>query len=202
MSIQELTTWGNETVMMKRFGSLYSKLTTSSSELLGSFKGEIVVKKLGVSEDEGTRSMIRNVLLEFGGIGIDSYYFDDELDYLVETYNRKGHRMMVAIKDGEVIGSAGIKPMRCDAGQLIEEVCELQKVYVKTQYRDKGIGRRLIRRVFQEARSMGYTNCHVTTNPIFKQFESLLVQLGFEKSDLKVKKCGESAFDRHLIKEL
>ncbi len=203
MSIQEIVDQGRTKPTLRgRFSRMMDKISGNGAELLGSLKGQIAIRKMMEADEDETKNMIRNVLLEFGGISIDSYYFDDSLEYLYETFNTKGARVLVAVKNGEVIGSVAVRQLTCEGGNPIDGVCELNQFYVKSKHRGEGLGCRLLEKVLSEARQLGYHSCHVSTNVVFRGLDAILRHCGFEVSDLKVKKCGEQFSGNQFLKTL
>lgn len=203
MSIQELTNrTKRRSFLSEKLGSVYDKISGNSLEFFGNMKGKVIIRKMMPADEDNAKNMIRNALLEFGGIGVDSLYFDEDLEYLLETYSKKGSRVIVAVKNGEIIGTAAIKPLRCRGGEVINGVGQLSQFYMRTEFRGQGIGNSLLNRIVEEAGVLGYSQCHATASTVFRNLGDRLLNAGFKLSDMKVKACGESAFVKHFIKNI
>lgn len=75
------------------------------------------------------------------------------------TYQSQRTLYFVALLDGEVVGGAGIAPLS-GADPL---TCELQRMYLRTDSRGKGIGDALLERCVAAARQFLYVRCYLET---------------------------------------
>ena len=109
-------------------------------------------------------------------LGIDLSYesFDREMAEFPGAYARPGGRLLVAIEDGD---SAGVVALR----RLSNDVCEMKRLYVRPSFRGKGIGRKLARRVIEEAKGIGYSRIRLDTLSSLKEAISLYDSLGFKR---------------------
>lgn len=76
--------------------------------------------------------------------------FAEEHRTLPGMYALPKGRLLLARLQGEPAGTIALRP-------LGEHSCEAKRLYVRPRYRGKGIGRALLDRLVQEARSAGYT---------------------------------------------
>ena len=81
-------------------------------------------------------------------------------DYnLLDVYLHPRSSYFVATIDGLVLGGAGIFPL---AGAECR-TCELQRMYLRSEYRGQGIGQSLLSACVGFARSRGFERCYAET---------------------------------------
>ena len=98
--------------------------------------------------------------------------FDSELEELPGVYARPDGAILLALFGGEIAGCVAFRPIG-------EGICELKRLYVKPVYRSKGIGRRLVEEIIEEARMAGYTAMRLDTIPSMIAANALYGLLGF-----------------------
>lgn len=62
-----------------------------------------------------------------------------------------------------------------------EDVGEIKRMYVKPEFRKKGIGRSLLQAIIHEARQIGYSKIRLDTAPFAKEAQALYRSLGFQE---------------------
>jgi putative acetyltransferase len=123
--------------------------------------------------------IVRQVMTEFGAVGCGFSIEDEEVDDLFAAYRGDGRAFFVARRDGEVLGGAGIAPLEGGPG----DTCELRKMYLVAGVRGSGLGRRLLERCLDEARSLGYARCYLETLDGMDDARRLYERAGFEALD-------------------
>jgi putative acetyltransferase len=81
-------------------------------------------------------------------------------DYaLFDIYRHRRSAYFVAVMETQVIGGAGIFPL------LNEDwgTCELQRMYLRSQFRGRGIGQSLLDACLDAARTLGFERCYAET---------------------------------------
>ncbi|MCY3732065.1 MAG: GNAT family N-acetyltransferase [Rhodospirillaceae bacterium] len=78
---------------------------------------------------------------------------------LIENYQTENSVYFVALAAERVIGGAGISPLT----GVNEFICELQRMYLRPEFRGQGIGRDLLERCIGSANAFGYRGCYVET---------------------------------------
>ncbi len=101
-----------------------------------------------------------------------SQHLDDELRDLVKKYGLPSGRMYIAKLNGETAGCVSIT--RND-----EEYCEIKRLYVRPEYRGRGISRILMEKAIAEARDIGYRYMRLDTFPFMEQAIRIYLQRGF-----------------------
>ena len=103
--------------------------------------------------------VIRTVMPEFGASGPGFAIYDPEVEHLSVAYSAPRAAFFVLVRDGQVLGGAGIAPL---AGGD-PDVCELRKMYFLGEARGQGQGRRLLQHCIEAARRLGYRRCYLET---------------------------------------
>ena len=119
----------------------------------------IHIRTIGSADNPVLASIIRNTLLEFNAAKPGTVYYDPTTDHLYELFQQPDSVYMVAEKNEEIIGGAGIFP----TPELPPGTCELVKFYLTHEARGKGIGKMLLMKCETAARAMGYTHIYLET---------------------------------------
>jgi ribosomal protein S18 acetylase RimI-like enzyme len=101
--------------------------------------------------------------------------FDQELATLPGKYAPPSGRLLLAHVDGALAG--------CGALRALEDgVCEMKRLYIKPEFRGRGIGRKIAERLIEEARAIGYALMRLDTEPQrMPEANRLYRELGFYK---------------------
>jgi putative acetyltransferase len=128
-----------------------------------------------------TRAQIaqaRELFLEYAqslGFSLCFQNFDKELAALPGDYAPPRGRLLLAEYEGQLAGCVALHPLQ-------PEVCEMKRLYLRTQFRSKGLGRAIAERIIAEARQIGYTCMRLdTVEPFMKDAVALYRKLGFQE---------------------
>ena len=106
------------------------------------------------------------------GLPLDFQNFSTELETLPGEYVPPGGRLLLARIDGEVAGTAALRPLRGHA-------CEAKRLYIKPAYRGRGLARVLLEKIVEEARQCGYGELFGDTLPAMAAAMELYRRMGF-----------------------
>jgi GNAT superfamily N-acetyltransferase len=120
---------------------------------------------------EAVRAIFREYA-ESLGIDLSFQNFDAELADLPGKYAAPRGRVLLAWREGEVIGSVAMRP-------LDETVCEMKRLYVRPVGRGQQLGTRLAEYIVQVAREVGYTKVRLDTLPTMQAAQNVYASLGF-----------------------
>jgi GNAT superfamily N-acetyltransferase len=96
-----------------------------------------------------------------------------ELAELPGKYVPPDGRLLIAIQYAETAGCVALR--KIDRG-----ICEMKRMWIRPEFRGKGIGRALAETVIDEARKIGYTRMCLDTGKFMKEAPALYRSLGFK----------------------
>ena len=102
--------------------------------------------------------------------------FDEELRTLPGKYASPKGVLAVASLDGIAAGTVALRPLQMDA-------CELKRLYVRSQFRRRGVGRALMQWIIGRAKSLGYKTAHGDTLPVMTDAMQMYRDFGFRVMD-------------------
>ncbi len=117
---------------------------------------------------------------------------------LFETYQRQRTMYFVAVSGGEVVGGAGVAPL-AGADPL---TCELQRMYLRTDARKRGIGEALLQRCLAAARQFLYVRCYLETVAQMQGALAFYARHGFIELGAPLGRTGHEHNDRWMMRPL
>ncbi len=119
----------------------------------------------------------RELFLEYAqslGFSLCFQNFDKELAGLPGDYAPPKCRLLLAEGDGELAGCVALHALEPD-------VCEMKRLYLRPQFRGRGLGRVLAERIIAEARQIGYRRMRLdTVEPVMNDAVAMYRKLGFK----------------------
>lgn len=131
------------------------------------YEQEEIVRKLFL---EYTKMLIDNDKTFGEYLKLQSY--DRELNNLKEKYGLPFGRLYLAYIDNEVAGCIALK-------RIDKNNCEMKRLYVKEKYRGKKIASKLVDKIIEDAKLIGYKYMLLDTLPFLKSAINLYKQKGF-----------------------
>jgi putative acetyltransferase len=84
-------------------------------------------------------------------------------------------RLLLAEREGRLAGCVALH-------KLDVQLCEMKRLYLRPEFRGKGLGRILCERILSEARLIGYRQLRLdTVEPIMKDAVAMYRRLGFRE---------------------
>jgi GNAT superfamily N-acetyltransferase len=121
---------------------------------------------------------IRELFLEYANslnFSLCFQSFENELASLPGDYAPPHGRLLLAGYGSEIAGCVALH-------KLESEICEMKRLYVRPQFRGKGLGRVLAERVVDEARNVGYQRLRLdTVETVMRDAVALYRKLGFKE---------------------
>jgi ribosomal protein S18 acetylase RimI-like enzyme len=139
-----------------------------------------LVKRPSVVQAESSAQIAhaRELFLEYAqslGFSLCFQNFDQELAGLPGDYAPPEGRLLLAECEGELAGCVALH-------KLDGEICEMKRLYLRPQFRGKGLGRVLADKIINEARSIGYKRMRLdTVDPVMKDAVAMYRRLGFRE---------------------
>jgi putative acetyltransferase len=125
----------------------------------------------------------RELFLEYAqslGFSLCFQNFDKELAGLPGDYAPPEGRLLLADYKGQLAGCVALHPL--DAHHFDASICEMKRLYLRPQFRGKGLGRALADRIIAEARHIGYSRLRLdTVEPVMKDAVAMYRKLGFKE---------------------
>lgn len=105
-------------------------------------------------------------------VSLDFQDYETEFASLPGKYANPEGRLLLAWKDGAVVGCAALR-------KVDGSMCEMKRVYIRSTARGEGLGRRLIESILAEARDAGYSRICLDVLPEFVAAQNIYESLGF-----------------------
>ena len=141
---------------------------------------DIVIRKIRKEDNASLAAVIRSTLKEFGANHPGTVYYDESTDHLFEVFSNEPRSVYhIAEHNGTVVGGGGIYPTE----GLPADTCELVKMYLLPHVRGIGLGRLLIQKCIDSAKSTGFNNIYLETMPELKKALSTYEKFGFRYLD-------------------
>jgi putative acetyltransferase len=157
---------------------MQNESTMPSNYLVSSVPSAVKILTFAQAESLEQMAHVRELFLEYAqslGFSLCFQNFDQELAGLPGDYAPPEGRLLLTECNGELAG--------CVALHALEPgVCEMKRLYLRPQFRGKGLGRVLADRIIAEARQIGYRRMRLdTVEPVMKDALAMYRKLGFKE---------------------
>jgi ribosomal protein S18 acetylase RimI-like enzyme len=130
------------------------------------------------AESPAQIAQARELFLEYAkslGFSLCFQNFDKELAGLPGDYAPPEGRLLLVEYEGQLAGCVALH-------KLESGICEMKRLYLRPQFRGKGLGRALAERIIGEARQIGYQQMRLdTVETEMKDAVAMYRKLGFNE---------------------
>lgn len=109
-------------------------------------------------------------------IDLEFQNFNEELESLPGDYSLPEGCLLLAFYKNKLAGCVALR-------KFDEGMCEMKRLYVRSGYRGKCIGKELAKQILNTARKLRYTHMCLDTLPFMKEAITLYLSLGFKEID-------------------
>ncbi len=102
--------------------------------------------------------------------------YDHEIENLCDKYGLPYGRLYVAYCEDEIAGCIALR-------KLSNTQCEMKRLYVKPEFRNKGIAKILVAKVISDAKEIGYNSMLLDTLPFLQTAIEMYKKIGFYEID-------------------
>jgi len=117
---------------------------------------------------------------------------------LFTHYQRQRSLYFVAVWQGDIVGGAGVAPLMSSDPLT----CELQRMYLRTDARGRGIGDALLQRCLAAAKQFLYVRCYLETITQMHAALEFYGRHGFRDLEAPVGRTGHGHNDRWMMRAL
>lgn len=128
-----------------------------------------------VDADTTTLPIVHALFTEYAAwlnIDLEFQNFKHELADLPGVYGPPRGALLLAWIDDSVAGCVAMRPLE-------DEICEMKRLWVRPDFRGRGVGEALARAIMQRAAQSGYARMRLDTLPRMAAAQSIYAALGF-----------------------
>ncbi len=156
---------------------------------------KITYRTINESDNNALATIIKSTLIEYDSATDGTVFTDEGTNALSTTFTDPRSCYFVAYLGEELLGGAGINLLPGEP----DNVCELQRMFLKPAARSKGIGKKLMQLCLDFAKGQNFTICYLETFPKLKEAILLYEKTGFEYIDHSMGNTGHFACTTRMI---
>jgi putative acetyltransferase len=149
------------------------------------------IRRLQQSDVHQLLDIISGVRREFGLATRVAALLEPNDYALLNVYRHRRSAYFVAVMDNHVLGGAGIFPLANEDWGT----CELQRMYLVSQHRGRGIGQCLLDVCLEAGRSFGFERCYAETMSEMSTAIAFYERNGFRRLAAPIGATGHSHND-------
>ncbi len=172
-------------ILFQKSVQLAELLLGDLSDQFSNLSKRFNLRKIQKKDNMAIKELIQKILIQRGGVGVDSLFYDPELIDICDSYYQQDSYFAVLTYRKEVVGGVGLKPAY-DEVEPPSDICELKKLYLHKDYRNKGQGKYMFDFALKKAKSLGYKSIKVETERRNENFLEFLLREQFELRECSV----------------
>lgn len=133
---------------------------------------EIVYKKLNTCDEIVQTKDLIVEYMKWLNADVCFQNIEDELNNFPENYKNPDGDFLIAKENNTVIGCVGIQ-------KIDENIGEMKRLFVTKKYQGKGIGKRLVENIIEEAKKMRCRIIRLDTLKIMEKALGIYYKIGF-----------------------
>ncbi len=122
---------------------------------------------------------------------LDIQNYDEEIAHLKSKYGLPDGRLYILFADGKSAGCIGLR-------KIDHQICEIKRLYIRSEWRGKKLGETLVEKIITEARKIGYSYMVLDTLPFLQNAIRLYKKLGF----YEIESYNDSPLDTSIYMKL
>jgi putative acetyltransferase len=151
-------------------------------------QSQYTIREICIDDNIVLGKIILQVLAEFNARELTNAYEDEEVRSMHQVYSQKDYIFYTVLKGNLVKGGIGISPLP-GAGK---KCCEVRKMYLQPEERGFGLGKKLLLRGLEKARSEGYRTIYAKTATRMPQAITLFQKMDFKVTSSPIEKAGKN----------
>lgn len=144
------------------------------------------IRPIKPSDNPKIARVIRKALEEYGENKPGTVYTDPTTDDLFGLFQTADSCYFIAEADGKIIGGCGVFPTK----GLPDGYGELVKLYLDSDFRGHGFGKRLMQKSIAYASETNYTHLYLESIPALNEAVHLYEKMGFQTIDHRLGASG------------
>ena len=102
-------------------------------------------------------------------------YVDEHLEGLTSLKPPEGIVYLLKV-EGKIVGMGAIK-------KLSDEIGEIQRMYIRPNYRGRGFGKQMLNRLLKDGKDLGYSTFRLSTPKFAKAAQYIYKSVGFKERE-------------------
>ena len=136
----------------------------------------VIVKKAKTSEEINAVRVLFQKYHKFLNADLCFQSFEEELNGLPGKYIHPDGDLLIGLIDKRIVGCVAVR-------KLDETTCEMKRLYVSSETRGTGLGKKMAEEIINVARNLGYETMRLDTLERLTEAMRLYEKLGFKKTD-------------------
>jgi len=112
--------------------------------------------------------------VDYLGINLEFQNFKEELKNLPGDYSLPEGTILLAYYNSKLAGCVALRKFE-------NNICEMKRLFVRSEFRGKGIGKVLVEQIIDKASRIGYKFMRLDTLSFMKEAITLYLSLGFKE---------------------
>ena len=155
----------------------------------------MTIREIKPSDNAAIAQIIRAVLTALGADPETTVLGETSLNTMYENYQEDRAVYFIAEEENIILGGAGIRKL---IGS-VENICELQRMFLAPEARGKGIGKKLMELCLQKAKEFSYKTIYLETFSQSAAAISLYEKTGFHPIPKALGNTGHSGCNIFMI---